>query len=111
MSYSIPSSTKILSLTASSFLFILVAAMSSVNLLWCTDGTDIHIQQHSPQKVLINPCLSLHYYGKAVLELEKNANKELNSVYVPYNQIEWHVFCWYTVLQVLKLLLIKKNKR
>ena len=28
MSYSIPSSTKILSLTASSFLFILVAAMS-----------------------------------------------------------------------------------
>ena len=77
------------------FLFILLGL--SVNLLWyqgCTfycaprkkgytlllEGTDVNIQQHNHQQDL-NPCLSLYYYGKVIVELEKNTNKEFNCVY------------------------------
>ena len=44
--------------------------------------TDVHIKQHSHQKDL-NLCLSLHYYLKVIVELEKkkNTNKEFNCVY------------------------------
>ena len=96
MSYSIPSSTKIITLATAQFLFILVGALSiyefaivpAVNILLRSqeeeillpDGPDVHIQQHSHQKHL-NPCLSLYYYGKVIVELEKNTKKEFNCVY------------------------------
>ena len=35
-------------------------------------------QQHNHQKDL-NPCLSLYYYGKIIVDLE-NTNKELNYI-------------------------------
>ena len=95
MSYSIPSSTKIPTLTTAPFLFILVGVLClSVNLLWCQvctfycplrikrctllpKGTDVHIKQRIHQKDL-NLCLPLYYYGKVIVELEKNANMEFN---------------------------------
>ena len=94
MPYSIPSSTKILSLTRAPFLFISVGALS-VKLLcgqecifYCAprkkrytflpEGTDIPIRQHNHRKDL-NPCLPLHYYGKVIDQLE-NTNKEFNCV-------------------------------
>ena len=49
----------------------------------------IHIQQHNHQKDL-NPCLSLYYYGKVIVELEKNTNKEFNCVYGVCNMTKWH---------------------
>ena len=43
--------------------------------------TDVHIKQHNHQKDL-NLCLSLYYYRKVIVELEKkNTNKEFNCVY------------------------------
>ena len=44
------------------------------------DGTDIQIQQHNHRKYL-NPSLSLYYYGKIIVKLENNTNKEFNCVY------------------------------
>ena len=37
--------------------------------------TDVHIKQHSHQKDL-NLCLSLHYYLKVIVELEKKKHKQ-----------------------------------
>ena len=85
MPYSIPSSAKILTLSTTPFLFVLVGVLYlSVNLLWCQvctfycplkkknytllpEGTDVHIQQHIRQKDL-NLCLLLYYYGKVIVE-------------------------------------------
>ena len=92
MPYSIPSSTKILSLTRAPFLFISVGALS-VKLLcgqecifYCAprkkrytllpEGTDIHIQQQNHQKNL-HLCLSQYYYGKVIVELEKTQTRNL----------------------------------
>ena len=87
MPYSIPSSTKILTLSTAPFLFVLVGVLClSVNLLWCQmctfycplkkkrcthlpEGADVHIQQHTHQKDL-NLFLPLYYYGKVIVELE-----------------------------------------
>ena len=98
MPYSIFSSTKTLNLATAPFSFILVGILClSVNFLWCQgckfychlrktrctllpEGTDIQIQQHIQQKDL-NLCLPLYYYGKVIVELEKNTNKEFNSIY------------------------------
>ena len=97
MSYSIPSSIKILTLTAAPFLFISVAALSicefsmvpGVYVLLCPqekrytllpEGTDIQIQRHNHRKDL-NPCLSLYYCGKVIVELENNTSKEFNCGY------------------------------
>ena len=44
------------------------------------EGTDVHIQQHIHQKDL-NLFLTLYYYGKVYVELEKNTNKEFDYVY------------------------------
>ena len=72
MPYSIPSSTKILTLATAPFLFILVGVLClSVNLLWCQvctfycplrkkryivlpEGKDVHIQ-HNHQRDLKEP--------------------------------------------------------
>ena len=98
MSYSIPSSSKILNLTTVPFLFILVSAVSVCRfamvpgvyillypleedvLFFLRARIYIHIQQHNHKKDL-NPCLSLYYYGNVNIELEKNTNKEFNCVY------------------------------
>ena len=75
----------------------------SVNLLWCTfycvprkkrctlpsEGTDVHIQQYNHQKDL-NLCLSLYYFGRVIVELEKNTNKDFNCVYGAYNLTKQH---------------------
>ena len=99
MSYSIPSSTKILTLTTAPFLLVSVGALSACELamvpqeciFYCVprkkrytllpEGIDIsiHIQQHNHKKDL-TPCLSLYYYGNVIGKLE-NANKEFNCVY------------------------------
>ena len=39
------------------------------------EGTDVHIQQHNHQKDL-NLCLSLYYFGRVIVELEKYTNKD-----------------------------------
>ena len=88
MLYSIPGSTKILTLAIAPYLFILVGVLClSVNLLWCQictfhcplrnkrctllpEITDVHIEQHIHQKDL-NLCLPLYYYGKVIVELKK----------------------------------------
>ena len=100
MRYSIPSSTKMLTLALVQFLFILVCVLClSVGLLWCQvctfccplrkkkctrhpEGKDVHIQQQIQQKDL-NLCLPIYYYGKVIVELEKpqTINKEFNCVY------------------------------
>ena len=89
MSYSIPSFNKILPLTTAPFL---VPSLSA-NLPWCQEcifycaprkkrntlppeGTDINIQQHNHRKDL-NPCLSLYYYGKVIVELENTQTRNL----------------------------------
>ena len=97
MPYSIPSSTKILTMATAPFLFILVGVLCiclSVNLLWsqlctfysclrkkrCTllaEGKDVHTQQHIHQKDL-NLCLPLYYNGKVIVELEKIQTRYLN---------------------------------
>ena len=96
MPYSIPSSTKILTLATATapFSFILVGILClSVNLLWCQvctfycplkkkrctlfpEGTDIHNQQHIHQKYL-NLCLPLDYYAKIDFKLEKTRTSNL----------------------------------
>ena len=96
--FSIPSTTKIFTLTTATFLFILVGALSVCEFaivpgvyIYCAPGkkrytlllesTDIHIQQHNHRKDL-NPSLPLYYYGKVIItELENNTNKEFNCVY------------------------------
>ena len=80
----------------------------SVNLLWCQEcifycdprkkrytllpeGTDIQIQQHPHNyRKDLNPCLSLYYYGKVIVELENNTNKEINYVYGVCNLTKQH---------------------
>ena len=101
MSYSIPSSTKTLTLTTGPFLFISVGALSVCEfamvqecIFYCAprkkrytvlpEGTDIHIQQHNHRKGL-NPFLSLYYYGKVIVELENNTNTKFNCVYCVCN--------------------------
>ena len=94
MPYSVPISTKILTLATAPFLFISVGILClSVNLLWCQvctfychlrkkrsillpEGTDVHIRQHIHQKDL-NLCLPLYYYGKVIAELEKTQTRNL----------------------------------
>ena len=88
MPYSIPSSTKILTLPIAPFLFILLGVFClSVNLLWCQvctfycplilpEGIYVHIQYHIHQKDF-NLCLSLYYYGKVTVELEKTQTRNL----------------------------------
>ena len=88
MSYSILGSTKILTLTTAPFLFISVSALSvfefamvpGVYILLCPQQEEvhfsswvhrfiyIHFQQHNHWKDL-NPCLSLYYYDKGIVEL------------------------------------------
>ena len=98
MFYSIPSSTKIFTLTTAIFLFISVGALSVSEFamvpgvyIYCAarkkrytllpESTDINIQQHNHRKDL-NPSLSLYYYGKVIItELENNTNKEFKCVY------------------------------
>ena len=94
MLYSIPSSTKILTLATARVSFVLVGVLClSVNFLWfqvctfycplrkkrCTllqEGKDVHIQQHIHQKDL-KICLPLYYYGNLVVELEKTQTRNL----------------------------------
>ena len=40
------------------------------------EGTDIHIQQHNCWKDL-NPCLSIYYYGKVIVELQNSQTRNL----------------------------------
>ena len=105
MPYSILSSTKILTLAITPFLFILVvqsvcefALVPGVYILLsprkktCTllpEDTDVHIQQHNHQKDL-SPCLSLYCFGKVIVELEKNTSKEFKCVYGACNLTIWH---------------------
>ena len=82
--YNIYRSTKVLTLTTAPFLFISVGALSAcefamvpgLDILLCPrkkrytllpESTDIHIQQQNHRKDL-NPCLSLYYYGKVIVE-------------------------------------------
>ena len=94
MPYSIPISTKNLTLATAPFLFILVVVLClPVNLLCCQmctfycplrkkrctllpEGTDVPIQQYIYQKDL-NLCLSLYCYGKVIVELEKTQTRNL----------------------------------
>ena len=81
MSYSIPSSTKILNLTTAPFLFISDGALSvcefaivpGVYILLCFQEEKVHsniyIYIFSSTIIDLNPCLSLHYYGKVIVEL------------------------------------------
>ena len=82
MPYSIPSSPKILTLVTASILFILVGTLSvwefamvpGVYILLCSQEEKLlfflHIQLHNHQKDL-SLCLSLYYYGKVIVKLEK----------------------------------------
>ena len=87
MPYSIPCSSKSLTLATAPFLLILNGVLClSVNLLWCQEctfycslrkkctllpeGTDVHTQQHIYRKNL-NLYLPLYYYGKVIVELKK----------------------------------------
>ena len=95
MPYSIPSSTKILTFAAATFLFILVGVFClCVNFLWCQvctfycplrkkrctllllEGKDIHIQQYIHQEDF-KLCLPLYYHGKVIPELEKAQTRNL----------------------------------
>ena len=94
MLFSIPSSTRIFTLTTAPFLFLLVGILClSLNLLWCQlcifycplrkkrctllpEDLDVHIQQHIQQKNL-NLFLPLYYYGKFIVELEKTQARNL----------------------------------
>ena len=93
----IPSSTKILTMATSPFLFIFVGVLCvclSVNLLWCQlckfycplrkkrftllpEGTDVHIQQYIHQKDL-NLCVPRYYHDKVIVELEKTQTRNSN---------------------------------
>ena len=44
------------------------------------EGTDMHIHHCNDRKDL-NPCLSLYYCGKVIVELENNTSKEFNCGY------------------------------
>ena len=87
MPYSIPCSSKSLTLATAPFLLILNGVLClSVNLLWCQEctfycslrkkctllpeGTDVHTQQYIYRKNL-NLYLPLYYYGKVIVELKK----------------------------------------
>ena len=121
MSYSIPSSTKILNLTTAPFLFILVSALSvckfamvpGVYILLYPLEEEVHssswghghIQQHNHQKDL-NPCLSLYYYGKVIVELEKNTSLTVFTVFViwPSSTLKFlFVFISVNVWQIFSL--------
>ena len=91
MSYSIPSSTKISTLTTAPFLFISVGALSvcefamvpGVYIFLCPQEKNVllfptHSAAQSSKR--FKP-LPLYYYGKVIDELEKNTNNELNCVY------------------------------
>ena len=93
MSYSIPSSTKILTLATALVLLILVSVLSvyefavvpRLYILLSPQEEEVHrrvvqIQQHLHQKDL-KLCIPLYHYGKVIAELEKNTNKELNCVW------------------------------
>ena len=90
MPYSIPSSTKILSLTRAPFLFISVGALS-VKLLFCQEcifycaprkkrytllpeGTDIHSTAQSSKRFKSLPVSN--YYGKVIVELENTQSDQ-----------------------------------
>ena len=103
MSYSIPSSTKILNLTTTPFLFILVSVLS-LNLLWCQEC----IFSCTPRKKRytqkdLNPCLSLYILlWQGHCWIGKNTNKEFNCVYGVCNLTKQHfeiLICfWFQLL-------------
>ena len=92
MSYSIPSSNKILSLTTAPILSISVGALFvSVNLSWCQEcifycaprkkrytllpeGTDIHSTAQSSKRFKSLPVSN--YYGKVIVELENTQSDQ-----------------------------------
>ena len=107
MSYSIPSSTKILNLTTAPFLFILVSALSVCKfammqgvyiLLYCTswkkrytltEGTDIYTHSAGQSSKHFKPLSVTRVLWQG--QLEKNTNKEFNCVYGVCNLTKFEI--------------------